>query len=232
MRFAHAMSHDLNAPIKTTNCLLDLLSNEHKSQLDEDGVELLKMINTSARRLQDLIGGIAEHSGCLHPNIHYESVDTHELIVDLTATMRPAIHASRAQINLGTLPTIIGCRQSLNGIFSRLLDNALMYTCRETQAGFNEATPVISIDSSMCDDGTEFTMTDNGIGICPKDHDRVFHAFERVHARSSYEGAGLGLASCQVLVTALRGRIWMSSTEGSGSTVHVFCPNASASSPA
>jgi signal transduction histidine kinase len=82
------------------------------------------------------------------------------------------------------------------------------------------------IEVSCLEDNDEyiFAISDNGIGIKTEDQERVFNLFTRLYAHTHYEGTGIGLATCKKILTKMNGNIWVTSTEGVGTTFHFMIP--------
>jgi light-regulated signal transduction histidine kinase (bacteriophytochrome) len=115
------------------------------------------------------------------------------------------------------LPTVEGWPSELIRLFQNLIANAIKYRAPHRR-------PHVAVDARV--DGNEaiIAIKDNGIGIDPKDHDRAFAIFQRLVAREDYEGTGIGLAIVKKIVTRHRGRVWIDSALGVGSTFYVALP--------
>lgn len=98
-----------------------------------------------------------------------------------------------------------------------LVNNALKYIN-------TEETPNILITIKELDDTYEFSVTDNGIGIEEKHFDTIFQAFKRLHSKDDYEGTGIGLAECKKIIELFKGKIWVTSELGKGTTFYVTIP--------
>lgn len=217
-RFTYAISHELNSPIRMLNSLLDMLDEEHRRQLDDDGTELLDMISVSAQRTQALVSGIIEYSSYCHPDIKHTLCDTQCVLDDALSELAQLIDEKGALVTADPMPWISTSPDALKQLFYQLINNALTYTSQDAQP------PTICIHSITSKEGIEFVIEDNGIGIDSKHQERIFKPFERLNPKSEYEGAGLGLSQCLQIVHALKGRIKVGSGEHSGSTFHVFLP--------
>jgi len=102
-------------------------------------------------------------------------------------------------------------------VFQNLIGNALKYC---------ETKPEIHIWAEREGDCWRIAIRDNGIGIAPEHHEKIFGLFERLHGRSEYPGTGIGLASCKRIIEQEGGRIWVESRSGSGSTFYFTLPAA------
>ncbi len=218
-RFTYAISHELNSPIRMLNSLLDILNEDHKSPLDEEGVELLNMIRISAQRTQAIVNGIIEYSACCNPEIEHTRFDCQQVLDAAIDDLSALITDCAATITTGAMPWITSYPDALRKLFYQLINNALIYTSDDGKP------PTVSVQSSESEEGIQFTIEDSGIGIAAEWRDRIFDPFERLNPKSHYEGAGLGLSQCREIVQALHGRIWVTSGEQGGSVFHVFLPN-------
>ena len=122
---------------------------------------------------------------------------------------------------MGPLPTCWGDRTRISQLLGNLICNGLKYNESE---GPRVELEVLS--RTTLGDGRTATLAirDNGIGIDPQFHDKIFQMFRRLHSRERYEGTGAGLAICQKIARAHGGRIWVESRPGHGSTFFVDLP--------
>ena len=122
------------------------------------------------------------------------------------------IEEAGARVVVGTLPTVLGDQTGLTQLLQNLVENAIKFR--------GERSPVVEVFAERHDHLCQVSVKDNGIGIKPGLHDKIFTAFKRVHVVSEYPGTGLGLATCAKVVERLGGRIWVESEPGEGATFH------------
>jgi light-regulated signal transduction histidine kinase (bacteriophytochrome) len=137
-------------------------------------------------------------------------VPLRELVDHALENLQPAIEASDATVEVGDLPNVTCDPSQIVQLFQNLIANALKFR-REG------VSPFVSIGSRHSGSHWEIAVEDNGIGISPEHHARIFEMFERLHARNRYGGTGIGLAICRKVVDRHGGRIWLESKLGKGS---------------
>ena len=217
-RFAYGISHEMNSPVRTLNKLLTMFQEEHAGQIDEDGVELLDMVMTSSRRTQELVSGLlnfAKHSKTIKETV---SVDAHQIALQVVQQLETDMDLGDAVIKVGDMPNVHATPEAIHALFHHLLDNALTFTATP------DTPPEISISGRITGDAVEYIIEDRGIGVAPEEVENIFTVFQRLHARSAYEGAGLGLPVCRQIVNALNGNIWVTPGQPNGAAFHVLIP--------
>jgi signal transduction histidine kinase len=123
----------------------------------------------------------------------------------------------------GPLPSVTGDPTQLGELFKNLVSNAIKFNV--------SAHPVVTISASDGDGVVRVAVADNGIGIDPRYHDRIFELFERLHPQEEFEGTGAGLAICRKIVEGYGGRIRVESEPGHGSTFVFTLPKAKGGAP-
>jgi|GEM_PF-4079006 len=220
-RFSYGMSHELLAPVNTLNKLLNLFKEEAIERLDEDSEELLDMIMTSAKRTLEVTQGLQEFSRYSQAPDKLEQIATGDVVCNVLEQMQADIDQKKAVVTIGELPDALATADRLHQLFFQLIKNALLYVSTDT------GSPQLFIDGYKADNTVTFTVADQGIGVDPDNAQSVFTVFKRLHARSDYEGAGLGLSVCKQIVSSLNGRIWVSTDQQKGATIHVRLPTSS-----
>jgi light-regulated signal transduction histidine kinase (bacteriophytochrome) len=115
------------------------------------------------------------------------------------------------------LPQINGFESELKILFQQLILNAIKFKKKE-------CSPEITLAAEKLPEEWVFTVSDNGMGILKKDHEKVFGIFKQMHNHDEYEGIGMGLAYCKKIVELHGGRLWIDSTPGKGSTFKFTIP--------
>jgi two-component system, chemotaxis family, sensor kinase Cph1 len=127
------------------------------------------------------------------------------------------IQESGARVEVGDLPTVHANDTLLAQIFQNLVSNATKFK--------GDAPLRIAVSAERGDGCWQFAVADNGIGIDPNAHDRIFQIFQRLHTRREFAGTGIGLAVCKRIAERHGGRIWVQSEPGKGSTFYFSIPD-------
>jgi PAS domain S-box-containing protein len=215
--FARIASHDLSAPITTARWLVDLLSSRHGKQLDEDGRKCLDQISVHLGRMSELVDAVLTHAQVGKSAIgSSKATEAESALAVALENLHKDIATSGALILYDRLPSVAIQSQPLQQLFQNLLSNAIKYRRPEKN-------PVINITAERQGVIWLLSVRDNGIGIEPEWHDRIFLPLQRRHGMK-VAGSGIGLATCKKIVTRAGGRIWVESRSGAGSTFYFTLP--------
>lgn len=214
-QFASIASHDLQEPLRIITLYLELLTRTYGDRLDKDAAEYIQRATEGSQDAQALIKALLLYarSGATET---MEEVDLEQMFRQLISKLELPIQESGAEITHDPLPTIKANRVQMRQLFQNLLLNAIKYRSRRPLK--------IHIHATSGEAGWVFSVQDNGIGIDPNEHDRVFNIFQKLHSKSEYPGAGIGLAICKKIVGRHGGRIWVESQPDRGSTFHFTLP--------
>ena len=213
--FGSIVAHDLGAPLRAVSGFAGLLQKRYKEKLDAAADEYISHIVEGTGRMQHLINDLLEYARVGTSRKPLVQVDVNIIIEKALANLMFEITESRAVITADTLPTISADDTRLIQLFQNLVGNAIKYRSN---------TPHIHISAERKDGEWLFRISDNGIGIEPRQFERIFQIFQRLHTREEYSGTGIGLAICKKIVERLGGRIWVESKPGEGSTFFFTLP--------
>jgi PAS domain S-box-containing protein len=215
-QFAYIASHDLQEPLRMVASSAQLLARDYQDKLDSLATEYIGFAVEGAKRMQMLINQLLNYSRVGAQRKPFEAVDCEKIYEAAVANLKIVIDESRAALTHDPLPTVMGDDVQLLQVFQNLLANAIKFQRREH--------PQIHVSAEQKDGQWEFAFRDNGIGIDPKHHKRLFGIFQRLHSREKYSGTGIGLAICKKVVEQHGGRIWVESAPGKGSTFYFTIP--------
>jgi GAF domain-containing protein len=221
--FVYSVSHDLKAPLVTIQGMAGLLLEEYRAHLPEAAARYLGRIQANAQQMEQLILDLLALSRIGREARAATAVSLAEVVDDVVADLAGPIRARAVQLVRGELPTIWGIRTQVEQVMGNLVGNAVKYL-GDTSEGRVE---VGAVDRGAF---VECSVRDNGIGIDPAYHDRIFEVFQRLKDVEA-EGTGVGLAIVKRIVQASGGRIWVESAKGQGATFHFTWPKGPASEP-
>jgi signal transduction histidine kinase len=209
--FSYSIAHDLRAPLRAMNNFAQLLKESYSTQIDDIGRDYLQRISTAAARLDLLIQEVLNYTQIIRAAVPLHGVDLNKLVRDIIESY-PGWQSPAADIQIeGTLPTVSGHAGFLTQCISNLLSNAVKFVPSGTP-------PHVRIRAEPVGGYVRLCFQDNGIGIAPQNHGRIFRMFERINPDSEYRGTGIGLTIVRKAVERMGGRAGFESKPGSGST--------------
>jgi len=207
---------DLNAILKKQE-----LSGDERTKaariLEHDIPEAQEYILASVAKMDGLLAGLLKLSRLGRAALTIEQLDMNELIGSALKTFEYRIKESGIEATAGNLPPCRGDRVQVNQIFSNLLDNAIKFM---NPGGGGK----ISVTGTALDDRSEYCVEDNGIGIAPEHHEKIFDIFYRL-TPSATQGDGLGLTIVRRSLGRLNGTVRVESEAGKGSRFYVSLPS-------
>jgi signal transduction histidine kinase len=207
-QFAYIVSHDLKAPLRGIENASKWVEEDMPSGLPTHIKEYLVMMRGRVHRMENLINGILQVARIGRVQLTVESVDVRELLTDVIDLLSPPPGFT---IKLPAyLPVLRTNPTELEQVFSNLLSNAIKY--------HNRPDGLITISSREAGSFFEFSVADDGPGIEPEYHEKIFVIFQTLQERDSVESTGVGLAIVKKIVERQGGTIRVDSTLGKGAT--------------
>jgi light-regulated signal transduction histidine kinase (bacteriophytochrome) len=191
---------------------ITLLEEDFGNELSDGARQYLSVIEGASARMSVLVKALLNFSR-LGRDKRLVKSSCEQLIRDVMEDMRTTIQESDARIDIEEMPHLFVYEAEMRQLFQNLISNAIKFQSPGIK-------PNIRISAAHVDDKWRFSVSDNGIGINPLHHGRIFNIFQRLHTTDEYEGHGIGLANCKKIAEIHQGEIWVDSREGQGSTFY------------
>ncbi len=215
--FAYVVSHDLKAPLRAITQLAHWLSQDYGEKLDQEGANMLELLVTRSRRLHHLIEGILTYSRVGRDQESIRPVNLETLMEQIIHDLAPPSHISVTLEN--PLPTIRANPTRMRQVFQNLLSNAVKFMDKP------QGNITIGCASEPRDNQYLFSIRDNGPGIEPRYHDKIFNIFQTLQPRDQMENTGIGLTLVKKIVESYGGSIRLESEPGQGCTFYFTLPH-------
>lgn len=215
-QFAYVASHDLQEPLRMVTSFVQLLARRLEGKLDADSSEYIAYVVDGASRMQMLINDLLAFSRVGTRGSPFEVTDCEAALHGALTNVQLTIEDHDVVLTHDPLPTVMADGMQLVQLFQNLISNAIKF--------HGEERPRIHISAKQEGHEWGLSVRDNGIGIDPEYHERIFLIFQRLHGRAEYAGTGIGLAMCKRIVERHGGRIWVQSELGKGSTFYFTIP--------
>lgn len=222
--FAYSVSHDLRAPLRAISGFSDALREDYASRLDEQGQEFLQEIIAAAARMNSLLQDLLDYGRVSRISLPLEPIRVLDAASQAAAQLS---EAERKHLKMQIPPELVvrSHAQVLAQVIYNLLSNAFKFQTKG-------AMPEVRVVAEPRDAMVRLTVQDNGIGISPQHHERIWNVFERLHDRDAYPGTGIGLAIVKRAMGRMRGSYGVDSDMGKGSKFWIELPDAAQSNTA
>ncbi|MHC1763521.1 MAG: CHASE domain-containing protein [Verrucomicrobiia bacterium] len=209
--FTYTVAHDLRAPLRAMQGFSQALIEDYAGRLDATGRDYVLRITNAAQRMDGLIQDLLAYSRLSRTQLKTEAVDL-ELVLDrVLMTFASEIRGKHALIEVGRpLPAVWAHPSTLEHVLANLVSNALKFVNPGTA-------PRVRILAEERGGAVCLSVIDQGIGVDPQYHERIFGVFERLHGPETFPGTGIGLAIVRKGVERMGGRVGVESQPGHGS---------------
>lgn len=212
-RFTYLAFHDLRAPLITIKGFAGALEQDLEAGRRDEVKRDLQRIAGAADKMDEILSDLLEFARIGRVRRPSEAIESEQLAQEALQKLDGLIRAKNITVKIAPdLPRVYGDRVRLREAFENLIENAATYTSDQEQ-------PLIEIDTRWQEDQKIIFVRDNGQGVDPRYHNRIFELFEKLDPNT--QGPGIGLALTKRIIEVHGGRIWVeSSGQGQGST---FC---------
>ena len=217
--FASVAAHDLRGPLNAALMTVELLANPAPEDTDAERSRWLGFIRSELMRMADLIQSLLTYGRASSGPVEKADCACDELLSTVLESLRADLQKNNAQVTHDPLPTVMAHPSLLSELLQNLIENAVKY--------HGQAPPRVHVSAARDENGWVFSVRDNGIGLHPRDSEKIFKPFQRAQTDGiKRPGSGIGLATCKRIVERHGGRIWVESSPGQGATFHFTLPEA------
>src|SRR5216117_3010620 len=211
--FSYAVSHDLRGPLAAFDAMSEQLLTQNRSQLDKAAAENLDCMREASKRMTSVFDGLQMLFRLTSGEIKREDVDVSALAAQVVDQLRAEHRDHEVQVDIAPEVTVSGDRRLVRILVGNLIDNAWKFSALRRS-------PVVTIGRETVDGESRVFVKDNGVGFDMIDSHRLFGAFQRLHSKSDFPGAGIGLATARRIVNRHGGRMWAEGAVGEGATFY------------
>ncbi len=205
-QFAYITSHDLKSPLRGINNLSEWIMEDMGENLTEDSRKYFELLRGRVMRMEALIDSILKYSRAGKTIGEKEMVNTKQVVIQSLNKVKPGPHF---QIFFDeSLPEIYGNKKDIDEVFLNFISNAVLHNSAQQ--------PVVNITYTELDNHYRFCIADNGNGIKPEFHQKIFTIFQTLETRDKVEATGAGLAIVKKIIESYEGKVWVESEEGNG----------------
>jgi PAS domain S-box-containing protein len=208
--FAHSVAHDLRAPLRVMQGFSKALLEDYGPQLVGDGELFAQRIIAAAERMDRLISDLLGYARLSRTAPRLQPLALDVVIENAVAEIKSTPEGAHADIRIAPSGALVEANYTL---LEQVLTNLLVNACKFVAPGVQ---PVIAVAAEIRAQTVHVSITDNGIGIAPEHHDRIFNVFERLHGQETYAGTGIGLALVRRALERMGGQVGVESRIGAG----------------
>jgi signal transduction histidine kinase len=209
--FAYSVSHDLRAPLRAIDGFSQVLLEDCGERLDGTGRDALGRVRAATARMAQLIDDLLRLSRVSRGELRQEDIDLSEMARGVVSELSLSEPGRHVEVHVAEGVTAEGDPELVRLVLENLLGNAFKFTSKRAEAR-------VDFGVERLDGMPVYFVRDNGVGFDMAYVDKLFGAFQRLHAGAEFPGTGIGLATVQRVVHRHGGRIWAQAAQGEGAT--------------
>jgi signal transduction histidine kinase len=198
-QFAYVASHDLRAPLRAIDALSQWLAQDLQSAFDENQRAQMELLRGRVRRMDRLLGDLLDYARAGGEAVDVESVDVGAVLAEVIELCN--VPAGFGVVTVAPLPVLETARLPLRRVLLNLIGNAIKHHDRPTGR--------VEVSVTPTEEHVTVRVADDGPGIPPAFHEKVFQMFQTLKPRDAVEGSGMGLALVRKLVENVGGTVWV-----------------------
>ena len=215
--FCYSVSHDLRSPLRAIDGYSKILAEDYSPVLDNEGLRLLKVVQTNSKRMGNLIDDLLAFSHLGKKELRKSTVDINKLVKSVVDEIL-LTSKNTPKIIIHDMPEVSADYSLLTQAFTNLISNAIKYSSKNSESEIN-------IGAEKIENATKFYVKDNGVGFDMKYIHKLFGVFQRLHRTEEFEGTGVGLAIVHRIISKHGGEIWADAEMNKGATFYFTLPD-------
>lgn len=228
--FTYAASHDMKEPIRKVNYFANRIIDKMKANGSVEELGYFTRMKNAVGRMESILDDLLSYSQLNVTPDQVEKVDLNEIIMQVLTDLEASIEKQKAEIHIDNLKIVHGYPRQLQQAFENLISNALKFhqpdqfpvlyiTGKEI---YGSDLPLASVKDDLL--YTVIEVKDEGIGFDPRESERIFNVFTRLHGNAEYEGTGIGLSIVRKVMENHRGFVFAKSEPSKGSSFYLVFP--------
>lgn len=215
--FSYSVSHDLRAPLRAIMGYSQVLLEDYRPKLDDEGCQTIDIIIRNTLRMSTLIDDLLTFSRVGKQNLTKVQLDMNHIFRSAIRELTDHTNETRTEVHMNELLPVEGDGSMMKQVAANLISNAMKYSGKRKKT-------IIHISSFAKDDTVVYSVKDNGVGFDMKYYDKLFGVFQRLHSGSDFEGTGVGLALVQRIIRKHHGDVWAESAPDQGAVFSFSLP--------
>jgi two-component system sensor histidine kinase/response regulator len=211
--FSYSVSHDLRAPLRSIDGFSLALLEDYAEKLDEEGKEHLQRVRSATQRMAELIDDMLTLSRVTRTEMRLEKIDLSAMAKNIAAELRRSQPGREVEFVIAEELLAHGDGGLLKAALENLIGNAWKFTSKRPAAK-------IEFGAARHNGAPVYFVRDNGAGFDATYSNKLFGAFQRLHAETEFAGTGIGLATVQRIVHRHGGQVWAEGETGHGATFY------------
>jgi light-regulated signal transduction histidine kinase (bacteriophytochrome) len=211
--FSYSVAHDLRAPLRGMDFLIQVLLEDYSNQLDQQGQDYLQHIRRSSQTMAQLVNDLLRLSHVIRSEIHKEKVNFSDLAEEICLALKQTQPEREVKFKIAPDLQVTADEHLIKIAMENLLGNAWKFTNQIPRA-------MIEVGVTAVNDPPVFFIRDNGAGFNMAHVKKLFQPFERLHTQKEFPGTGIGLATVARIIHRHDGKIWPEGKVGEGATFY------------